>query len=74
MIVPNKFISFDSSILRKIEVILGASSQEVALTELYKKTERHFDGIDQFLFTMDVLHVLGRIDIDFVTKTVKYAD
>ncbi len=72
MITPNKFISFDQSVLSKLNVILSEEDNEIEVCELYRRTEKKFDGVDQFLYAIDVLHVLGRINVDLVTRTVTY--
>lgn len=75
MIVPNKFLSFNDSTLSKLEIVLNVIKQqeEIGLLELYQKTRGRFAAIDQFMYAIDVLYVLGRIDIDSPTRTVKYA-
>jgi len=75
MIVPNKFTSFNDSILSKLETILHEVKQDqvISLLELYQKTKGRFVGIDQFMYAIDVLFILGRIDVDYPTRTVKYA-
>lgn len=72
MIMPNKFISFEKSVLSKLEVILNEGDEDIEIYELYKITQRNFNGIDQYLYALDVLYVLGRIDIDLQTRTVRY--
>lgn len=74
MITPNKFISFDESVLSKLEIILDVGSGEIEIGRLYKETHEKFDGIDQFIYALDVLYVLGRIDVDFATRMVKYVN
>lgn len=73
MIIPNKFIPFDESVISKLEVILREIHDEEELLHLYHKVERNFTGIDQFLYALDVLYALDRIIIDEPTRTVKHA-
>ena len=73
MIVPNKIIPFNESVLSKIEFVLRELSDESELIHLYHKVERKFAGIDQFLYAIDVLYALGRVSIDEPTRTVKNA-
>ncbi len=74
MITPNKFISFDQSVLSKLETILNVGSDEIEIGRLYDITSKKFDGVDQFIYAIDILYVLGRIEVDFSTRTVKYVN
>ena len=74
MITPNKFISFDQSVLSKLETILNLGSDEIEIGRLYDITSKKFDGVDQFIYAIDILYVLGRIEVDFSTRTVKYVN
>ena len=74
MITPNKFISFDESTLSKLKIILDIGFDEIEIGRLYKETYKKFDGVDQFIYALDILYVLGRIEVDFTTRTVKYVN
>lgn len=74
MIVPNKFVSLDDSGLGHIGVILDEGPDPIGLEELYKKVERKFDGVDQFLIALDILFLLNKIEVNFESRTVMYVD
>lgn len=74
MITPNKFISFDESILSKLNIILDLGFDEIEIGRLYEETYKKFDGVDQFIYAIDILYILGRIEVDFTTRTVKYVN
>lgn len=74
MIVPNKFVSLDDSGLGHIGIILNEGRDPIGLAELYKKVERKFDGVDQFLIALDILFLLNKIEVNFETRTVIYVD
>jgi hypothetical protein len=74
LITPNKVITLRESALGKTPMILRAKGAQVNLASLYRMVGKEFESIDQFLLTLDVLYVLGRIDIDFATGMVTYAD
>ena len=74
MISPNKFIPFDQSILRRLEIILDRDRSDVGITQLFKETSAKFDDVNQFMYTIDVLFVLGCIEIDFKERTLKYVN
>ena len=46
MITPNKFISFDQSVLSKLEILLNVGSDEIEIGRLYKETYKKFEGVD----------------------------
>lgn len=64
MITPNKFTSFDQSSLSKLPKILEALAVVNELVELYKEVERHFEDVSEFIACIDVLYVLGRIELN----------
>ncbi len=72
MIVPNKVISLDESSLGHAAVILKHGPNPQDLLTLYKKTSDRFESIDQFLLTLDLLYVLGRIDVVPSARTITY--
>ena len=73
MIVPGKFVNFSDSTLSHLARILAAIDEPTSLTELFTVTRKHFEGPSEFMYAMDVLYVLGAIDIDLNTKVVSRA-
>lgn len=73
MITPSKFISFEQSILSKLPTLL-VEQRRIGIHDLYSAVADEFEGIDQFIFTLDVLYVLDKINIDFDSGVVSYAD
>lgn len=61
MITPSKATSYSSSILSRIEYVLESSATDVR--SLYEDTRKHFDDVDHFIVTLDVLFVLGRVNV-----------
>jgi hypothetical protein len=55
-----------------------AEAEELKDVELlsaeYDKVGEEFESIDQFLLTIDVLYILGQINVDPSTAVVTYAD
>lgn len=74
MITPNKVITLRESALGKTPVILKAKAPLMNVADLYRSVHRDFESIDQFLLALDVLYVLGRIEVDITTGAVTYAD
>jgi hypothetical protein len=73
VITPNKVIPLDESALGGLSAILSQGPHSRDLVSLYNDVAGRFESIDQFLLTLDVLYVLGRIDIDEIERTVSYA-
>lgn len=63
MIVPNKAISYEDSLLSKLPHILELlSTQSVPALDLFQKSRKDFDNVNQFLLAMDTLYILNKID------------
>ncbi|KYN87437.1 hypothetical protein ATY36_03475 [Vibrio cidicii] len=71
MITPSKTISFKDSITFKMLYILDMQFEEIPIGELYKNTKRKFIGLDEFIFSLDVLYILGEIDVDLDLGKIK---
>lgn len=74
MITPNKVITLSESALGRTPIILKEKASEGDLASLYNRVGKDFESIDQFLLTLDVLYILGRIDVDVLTGALTYAD
>lgn len=72
MIYPNKHLRFEESILFKSLAILEASDESVGIHDLFGMTKNKFDNPDEFVYALDVLFILGMIEIDFETEIVNY--
>ena len=70
MIVPNKFTTLDNSLLAKLPKILTKLTEETSVKELYSQLASSFEDPSEFILTLDVLFVLGRITIDTEKKVV----
>lgn len=64
MIVPNKFTSFDNSVISRLPRVLAALTREISVYDLYKETESSFEDVGEFILALDALFVLGRIELD----------
>ncbi|MGQ9008643.1 ABC-three component system middle component 7 [Bacillus stercoris] len=73
MIVPNKVIRFSDSVIGKMPIILdNISEKEMTIKELFFTTQNHFDEIDEFVYSLDVLYILDAIKVDFDKGVVTY--
>jgi hypothetical protein len=67
-------VTLEASALGLVSVILQRGPGKHQLGELYQDVAKHFESVDQFLLTLDLLYVLGRINVDITSKTLIYAD
>jgi hypothetical protein len=72
--MPNKAITLGESAVGRTPIILREKASQANLVSLYNKVGKEFESIDQFLLAIDVLYILGQIDIDLSTGAVIYAD
>ncbi|MFJ7508871.1 ABC-three component system middle component 7 [Peribacillus simplex] len=73
MIVPNKVIRFNESIIGKMTFILKElSKEELTVEQLYTITQENFEEIDEFILSLDVLYILDSIQVDFEKGVVMY--
>lgn len=74
MAFPNKFTSFDKSILAKISTLILEDAGSISLSELIKMRLDKFDDISEFMLALDVLYVLGKIELDESQGIIKYVN
>ncbi|RQW23324.1 hypothetical protein EH196_00470 [Bacillus sp. C1-1] len=73
MLVPNKIIRYNDSVIGKMTVILNhLHSKDMHIRELYFITQKNFKEIDEFIYSIDVLYLLDAIDIDFTEGIISY--
>lgn len=64
MIVPNKAISYEDSLLSKLPAVLKVLGHDsVAVLDLYHRAQRDFKDVNQFLLAMDTLFILDKIKL-----------
>lgn len=71
MITPSKTIPFKDSMIFKMTSILDEDFDEIPLVDLYKKTKKKFIGIDEFIYSIDALYILGKIDMNLEIGKIK---
>ncbi|WP_085523866.1 ABC-three component system middle component 7 [Tuberibacillus sp. Marseille-P3662] len=75
MLVPNKAMSFKESVIGKVPIILNLiKDEDLSIHELFIKTQGHFEAIDEFIYSLDVLYLLNSIEVDFNKGVVKYVN
>ncbi|WP_374626400.1 ABC-three component system middle component 7 [Pandoraea sp.] len=73
MITPNKFISFDQSVLAKLPA-MHVGQKTIGIHDLYMTVSGAFESIDEFMYALDVLYILNEVNVDFDLRTVTYVD
>ncbi len=75
MILPNKLIKFQDSILAKTVFILDKVSQNSqSVSELYCLVKEHFDDVNQYILTLDVLFTLEKINYNEEMQVMEYVE
>ncbi|CAC9602500.1 hypothetical protein [uncultured Gammaproteobacteria bacterium] len=74
MSFPSKFTSFNKSILAKISYLILDDVEVVSLSELIRMKLSRFDDVSELLLALDVLYVLGKIDLDENERLIKYVN
>ncbi len=74
MIVPTKFRRYSDTTLSKIAPALLALQEPAELIELYHSLGKRYGGLDEFLLALDVLYILGAIDVDLHSGIVRRAE
>ena len=64
MKLPNKFSTYKDSVLYKMPKFLHhLKNCDLSLKELYKKTNKDVNNIQEFIDVLDCLFMLGEIEI-----------
>lgn len=73
MLLPNKLISYDQSILPKFPVVLKElKNGPMSVHDLYKRVIKKMSGVSEFIDTLDCLYALGKIEFDKEEEVLRY--
>jgi len=72
MSFPSKFTRFDNSILAKICFLIDDELEHITLAELIKLRLSKFSDVSEFMLALDILYVLGKIDLDTNQRVITY--
>lgn len=65
MILPNKLIPFNKSVLAKVVYILKAlEAGEKSCVDMFANVRPHFEDVNEYILALDVLYVLEKITVD----------
>lgn len=75
MITPGKFISPEASILARLPTVLMAMEpgKPYSPAHLYSVCQASFSNIDEFVYALDALYILNKIDFDSSKGLITYA-
>lgn len=72
MLIPTKFTTLEESTIFKMHVILNTKVNDEKLSELLARTSGDFQDASEFLHALDILYVLGLIDVDASMEMINY--
>tara|TARA_Y100000780_G_C13683241_1_gene416785 strand:+ start:1343 stop:1567 length:225 start_codon:yes stop_codon:yes gene_type:complete len=73
MLVPTKFTTLEESTIFKLRIILEGKADGESISDLFDRTSDGFQDASEFLHALDILYVLGAVDIDASTGVINYA-
>lgn len=73
MLVPSKFTRLEESTIFKMKCILANKSDFENVIDVYLRTKDFFYDASEFLHALDVLYVLGLLNINNDTGLIEYA-
>lgn len=74
MSFPSKFTRFDNSILARFSNLIIDNYESIELSELITLRLSKFEDIGEFMLALDVLFVLGKIELDESKGIVSYVN
>lgn len=74
MSFPNKFTTFDKSILAKISLLIIDEIDSISISKLIELRLQKFEDISEFMLALDVLYVLGKIELDENQGIINYVN
>ncbi|WP_419782455.1 ABC-three component system middle component 7 [Malaciobacter marinus] len=65
MLFPSKFTNYEASVINKAILILECRDKKrVNVNTLYKELEKKYKTIDEYIYSLNLLFVLGFIELD----------
>lgn len=75
MILPNKVLKFEDSILGKLTYILDVLKKgDIVIGDLYQELSDKLDDVNSFILALDVLFVLNAVVLDKGSGVLKYVN
>lgn len=73
MLVPSKFTRLEESTLYRMKSIVSGRSDGETVQDVYLRTRNAFHDASEFLHALDILFVLGTLNIDEDSGVILYA-
>ncbi len=73
MLVPSKFTRLEDSTIFKMKCILADKNGSESVLDIYIRTKDFFYDASEFIHALDILYVLGLVDIKEDTGMIDYA-
>lgn len=73
MLVPSKFTRLEESTLFRMKSIMSGRSNGETVQDVYHRTRNVFHDASEFLHALDILFVLGIVNVDAGSGVIKYA-
>ena len=74
MSFPSKFTNFDNSILAKVSFLILEDVEVIPLLDLIQARLGKFEDISEFMLALDVLYVLGKIELEEGEGVIRYVN
>ena len=72
---PSKVVNlYESVLFKSYKISEELSKNDYAVLELYEKTKKNFEDIDEFIVALDLLYTLGEIKLDNEWENLKYVE
>ncbi len=72
MLVPSKFTRLEESTIFKMKCILDNNKKNESIAEIYSRTKNFFYDSSEFLLALDVLYVLGLVNLQEGSEVIEY--
>ncbi|MCA1291906.1 hypothetical protein LBW89_02620 [Paenibacillus sp. alder61] len=73
MIVPNKVTTYQESIINKMLSIIELKQQgNIYLVDLFNEVYDKFEGIEEFMYSLEVLYILEIINVEEDSGVLSY--
>lgn len=73
MILPNKTIKVSESSLFKATKLLPLVENDIPPIKLYNRAKKYLIDLPDFIQALDVLFILGKIELDLDNEVIKIA-
>lgn len=70
MTIPNKAVPIKDSSFYKMLYILDLDFTSISVPELYSKVGSKFNGTSDFLYALDILFLLDKVNLDASSGTL----